>query len=298
MIFICFLLSFSLFAETIDVYSEKTEYKNKVFFFTEGLSIKQENKFIKADKGHLEYPLLTLENKVICNLDSRLLSSSKGVFNLETESAEFSSDDFVTIQEEDITLNCLKAIITKDKKLELIGNAEIVFENTNILSDHIYISSLNDSIFIEGTFKGTYSSLQFCYEGELIYNKKTKLLRTHENPFYASDETYTLESSKAEFFLGDRELKKIHLSGPVEIQSDQVKALSSSAIVFPSEKKYILKGKKNAPILLWQEGTFLSVDEVFITQDQDNNPEIITRGIVQLSVSDKEKLRFKQLLQK
>lgn len=300
MIFLLLLFSFSLFANTIDIYSEKTVYKDKVILFSEGFSLKEDEKTITAKNGHLKYPLLTLEDEVNCHIDTRTLSSDQGFFNLKTEIAEFTSNSFVTIKDNDLLLYCKKAIVTKEKNLELVDQAKIDFSNATISSDHISVFSLDNGILIRGIFEGEYSNsaISFFYNGDMIYDKENKVLQTKDNPFFVSDQTYALQAAKAEFFLGDKGLEKINLSETVQIVSEKVKALCDSALVFPKEKRYLLKGKSNNPVLLWQEGALLSCKEVSITQDHDNSPEIETKGVVHLSVSDQEKKRFKQLLEK
>lgn len=286
---------FSLFGEEIFISCDKTFYEKDIFYFSKGFTIKQEEKTLSSNKARLKYPHLFLEEDVCFFYTDSVLNSDFASIDLLTKNVEFTSH--VQLQKKEVSFCCEKAIITEKKDIEIFDNIQVILSDTKIFSDKMNVSFAKEKIFLTGSLKGTFGNTTFSYNGLLEYDKEKKVMQTQKSPFYLTDNRFDLTAKKAEFFLVNNKLEKIYFSGPVEIVSEDTKALSDAIVFYPDKKTYVLKSHIS-PVLLWQDGCLLSANEIHIKQEKGKEPEIETKGIVHFSLSDKEKSRFKHLLKK
>ena len=269
-----FFFSF-LFTDEIDFFSEKINYKEETFYFSKGLLFTSDDKKLSSIKGTFSYPLLNLYEDVLLNQEELTLCADKGTVDLETKQANFSSDQGV----------------------------KIIFNRTEIVSEHIAIIPDGENTIIAGKFTGVFASTDtnktyFSFEGNLIYLPEEKVFLAEENPFYLEDENRKLVAKKAQFFIKEENgLEKIVLSGPVEITSPDLKALSDQIIYLPEKKTYILKSLSKNNVLVMQENGIMSAKEIHIKKGL-GQPEVEAKGIVHFSFSEKEKSYFKHLIEK
>lgn len=269
-----FFFSF-LFTEEIDFFSEKIKYKNETFYFSKGLFFTSDDKKLSSINGSFSYPLLDLYEDVLLVQEDLTLCADKGMINLETKKADFSSDQGV----------------------------KIAFNQSEIVSEKIAILPDGKNTIITGNFSGVFFSQEesksyFSYEGKLVYIPDEKKLLAEENPFYLEDENIKLVAQKAQFFFKEKNgLEKIILSGPVEITSPNLKALSDQIIYLPEKKLYILKSLSKNNVLVMQKNGIMSAKEIHIKKGL-KQPEIEAKGIVHFFFSDKEKSYFKHLIEK